>query len=147
MAVFAENRKARFDYEIIDTVETGIELFGFEVKSVRQGGARLAGSYVKVLGGELFLVGSNVSPYQSGNTPADYDAERMRKLLVTKKEMAEFERKHKSDRLTLVPLKLYSVGRRIKCEIGLVRGKKKYDKRESIKKRDTEREIRRTLKS
>lgn len=147
MAVFAENRKARFDYEIIDTVETGIELFGFEVKSVRKGGARLAGSYVKVLGGELFLVGSNVSPYQSGNTPADYDAERMRKLLVTKKEMAEFERKHKSDRLTLVPLKLYSVGRRIKCEIGLVRGKKKYDKRESIKKRDTEREIRRTLKN
>jgi SsrA-binding protein len=147
MAVFAENRKAYFDYEIIDTVETGIELFGFEVKSVRQGGARLAGSYVKVMSGELFLVGSNINPYQVGNTPKDYDPERMRKLLVTKKEMEEFERKNKSDRLTLVPLKLYSVGRRIKCKIGLVRGKKKYDKRESIKKRDTEREIRRTLKN
>lgn len=147
MATFVENRKARFDYEIIDTVEAGIELLGFEVKSVRQGGARLAGSYVKVLGGELFLVGSNINPYQQGNTPSDYDPERMRRLLVTKKEMAEFERKHKSDRLTLVPLKLYNVGRRIKCEIGLVRGKKKYDKRESIKKRDTEREIRRTLKN
>jgi SsrA-binding protein len=147
MATFVENRKARFDYEIIDTVETGIELLGLEVKSLRKGGGRLAGAYVKVIGSELFLVGASISPYQSGNTPKDYDPERMRKLLVTKKEMAEFERKHKSDRLTLVPLKLYNVGRLIKCEIGLVRGKKKYDKRESIKKRDTEREIRRTLKN
>jgi len=147
MATFAENRKARFDYEIIDTVETGIELLGYEVKSVRKGGARIVGSYVRIMGGELFLVGANINPYQASNTPKDYNPERMRRLLVTKKEMEEFERKHKSDRLTLVPIKLYNVGRRIKCEIGLVRGKKKYDKRESIKKRDTEREIRRTLKN
>lgn len=146
MTNFAENKKAQFDYEIIDTFQSGIELLGFEVKSIRQGGVRLVGSYVKVIAGELFLVGANIIPYQAGNTPKDYDPERMRKLLVTKKEIIEFEKRHKSDRLTLVPLKLYNVGRRIKCEIGLVRGKKKYDKRETIKKRDSEREIRRTLK-
>ncbi len=146
MATFTENRKARFDYEIIDTVECGIELFGFEVKSVKNGGANLAGSYVKVIGRELFLLGATINPYQQNNTPKDYEPTRLRKLLVTKKEMDEFEKRHKSDRLTLVPLKLYSVGRRVKCEIALVRGKKKYDKRESIKKRDTEREIRRSLK-
>lgn len=147
MKVFAENKKARFDYEIIDTIEAGMELLGFEVKSIRQGGARIAGSYAQIIGNEIFLVGANINPYQTKNTPKEYDAERTRRLLVNKKELEDFKRKQKSDRLTLVPIKLYSTGRRIKCELGLVRGKKKHDKRESIKKRDTEREIRRTFKN
>lgn len=146
MAHYAENRKARFDYEIIEKFEAGIELLGSEVKSVRGGQMSLEGAFVIVRGGEAFLINANIPPYQPKNAGADYDPLRNRKLLLTKKEIAELAGSGKNKSLTIVPISLYNKGRKIKVEIALVKGKKKFDKRESIKKRDTERDIRRTLK-
>ncbi len=146
MANYAENRKARFDYEILEKFEAGIELLGTEVKSVRNGRMSLEGAFVIVRGGETFLINANIPPYQPGNTPSDYDPLRNRKLLLTKKENTELAGNDKNKSLTIVPISVYNKGRKIKIEIALVKGKKKHDKRESIKKRDTNREIRRTLK-
>ncbi len=146
MAHYAENRKARFDYEIIEKFEAGIELLGSEVKSVRGGQMSLEGAFVIVRGGEAFLINANIPPYQPKNAGADYDPLRNRKLLLTKKEIAELAGSGKNKSLTIVPISVYNKGRKIKVEIALVKGKKKFDKRESIKKRDTERDIRRTLK-
>ena len=146
MANYAENRKARFDYEILEKYEAGIELLGTEVKSIRSGKMSLEGAFVIVRGGEAFLINANIPPYQPKNTPKDYDPLRNRKLLLTKKEIDELVGSEKNKSLTIVPISVYTKGRKIKIEIALVKGKKKYDKRESIKKRETEREIRRTLK-
>jgi SsrA-binding protein len=146
MAHYAENRKARFDYEIQEKFEAGIELLGSEVKSVRGGQMSLEGAFVIIRGGEAFLINANIPPYQPKNAGADYDPLRNRKLLLTKKEIAELAGSGKNKSLTIVPISVYNKGRKIKVEIALVKGKKKYDKRESIKKRDTERDIRRTLK-
>ncbi len=146
MSVLIDNRKAHFNYEIIEKYEAGIELFGFEVKSIKNGRAILAGSFAIVRGGEVFLVGMQIPPYQAGNTPTDYDAQRTRRLLLRKKQIIELENEDKKKGLTLVPLSLYSKGQRIKVELGVVRGKKNYDKRETIKKRDVDREIRREYK-
>jgi SsrA-binding protein len=146
MAHYAENRKARFDYEILEKYETGIELLGTEVKSVRSGRMSLEGAFVIVRGGEAYLINSNIPPYQAKNAPKDYDPLRNRRLLLTKKEISELAKSEKTN-LTIVPISVYNKGRKIKLEIALVKGKKKRDKRESIKKRDTDREIRRTLKN
>ncbi len=146
MANYAENRKARFDYEILEKYEAGIELLGTEVKSIRSGKMSLEGAFVIVRGGEAFLINANIPPYQPKNTPKDYDPLRNRKLLLTKKEIDELVGSEKNKSLTIVPISVYTKGRKIKIEIALVKGKKKHDKRESIKKRETEREIRRTLK-
>ncbi|MES2023789.1 MAG: SsrA-binding protein SmpB [Patescibacteria group bacterium] len=145
MANYAENRKARFDYEILEKFECGIELLGQEVKSIRGGQMSLEGAFVIVRGGEAFLINSNVPPYQVKNAPKDYDPLRNRKLLLTKKEIKELSDNEKTN-LTIVPLSVYNKNRKIKLEIALVKGKKKYDKRESIKKRDTDREVRREMK-
>jgi SsrA-binding protein len=146
MASYAENRKARFDYEILEKYECGIELLGTEVKSVRGGRMSLEGAFVIVRGGEAFLINSNIPPYQAKNAPADYDPLKNRKLLLTKKEILELEASGKNKSLTIVPISVYNKGRKIKVEIALAKGKKKFDKRESIKKRETDIEIRREYK-
>ncbi len=147
MAHYAENRKARFDYEILEKYEAGIELLGTEVKSVRGGQMSLEGAFVVVRGGEAFLINANIPPYQIKNAPKDYDPLHNRRLLLTKKEISELAGSEKNKSLTIVPISVYNKNRKIKVEIALVKGKKKFDKRETIKKRDTDREIRRTLKN
>ena len=145
MANYAENRKARFDYEILEKYEAGIELLGTEVKSVRGGRMSLDGSFVIIRGGEAFLINANIPPYQIKNAPKDYDPLRNRKLLLTTKELTELVKNEKTN-LTIVPISVYNKGRKIKVNIALVKGKKKTDKRESIKKRETDIEIRREFK-
>ena len=145
MSHYAENRKARFDYEILEKYETGIELLGTEVKSVRGGRMSLEGAFIIVRGGEVYLINANIPPYQLKNAPKDYDPLRNRKILLTKKEIAELAQNDKKS-LTIVPLKVYNKGKKIKLEIALVKGKKKHDKRETIKKRETDRELRREYK-
>ena len=146
MANYAENRKARFNYEILEKYETGIELLGTEVKSVRDGQMSLEGAFVIVRGGEVYLINANIPPYQPKNAPKDYDQLRNRRLLLTKKEIAELAGNEKNKSLTIVPISVYNKNRKIKVEIALVKGKKKFDKRETLKKRDTDREIRRQIK-
>ena len=143
----AQNKKAFFNYEILEKLEAGIELQGFEVKSVKNGGAILDGSHVSVRGKEAFVLGLQISPYQPKNTPQDYDPIRARKLLLTKKEIDKLEKIESQKGLTIVPLSVYNKGRKLKIELGIARGKKKFDKRQSIKKRDTDREIKRSLKN
>lgn len=146
MVNYAENRKARFNYEIVEKYETGIEFLGTEVKSVRGGQMSLDGAFVIVRGGEVFLINASIPPYQIKNAPKDYDPLRNRKLLLTKKEINELAGNEKNKSLTIVPISVYNKGRKIKIEIALVKGKKKYDKRETIKKRETDREVRREYK-
>lgn len=141
-----ENKKARFEYELIKTYEAGAELLGHEVKAVRGGMGSLEGARVSVRGGETFLVGATIAPYQSGNTPASYDPERTRRLLLSAREIQELSGAESQRGLTIIPLKWYNRGPRLKIEIAVARRKKKYDKRETLKRRDTEREIARTLK-
>lgn len=145
MANYAENRKVKFDYEILEKYESGIELLGTEVKSVRGGRMSLDGAFIIVRGGEAYLINSNIPPYQPENTKEDYNPLRNRKLLLTKKEIAELVQNEKTN-LTIVPISVYNKNRKIKLEIALVKGKKKHDKRETIKKRETDREIRRQIK-
>ena len=146
MSHYAENRKARFNYEILEKYEAGIELLGVEVKSVRGGQMSLEGAFVIVRGGEAYLINANIPPYQVKNTPKDYDSLRNRRILLTKKEIIELAGSEKNKSLTIVPISVYNKGRKIKVEIALVKGKKKFDKRETLKKRDTDREIRREMK-
>ena len=146
MAHYAENRKARFDYEILEKYEAGIELLGVEVKSVRNGRMSLEGAFVIVRGGECFLINAQIPPYQPNNSPKDYDPLRNKKLLLTKKEIRELADSGNNKSLTIIPLSVYNKGRKIKVSIALAKGKKKFDKRESIKKRETDREVRRESK-
>src|SRR3989338_10523905 len=146
MPHYAENRKARFNYEILEKYEAGIEFLGTEVKSVRGGQMSLEGAFVIVRGSEAYLINSNIPQYQVKNTPKDYDPLRNRKLLLTKKEIFELAGSEKNKSLTIVPISVYNKNRKIKIEIALVKGKKKYDKRETLKKRDTLRKIRREYK-
>ncbi|HEY4511998.1 MAG TPA: SsrA-binding protein SmpB [Candidatus Paceibacterota bacterium] len=146
MSALITNKKAGFNYEILETFSAGIELFGFEVKSVRAGQGELAAAHVTVRGGEAFLIGATIPPYQPKNSPKDYDPERNRKLLLTKKELDTMTTLENGKGLTIVPLSMYNKGRTIKIDIAIVRGKKKFDKRETIKRRDTEREILREMK-
>jgi len=145
MAV-VENKKARFDYQILERFEAGIVLSGHEAKAVHVGKASIVGSYVKIYNKEAWLVGAQISPYQEKNVPPGYDQNRARKLLLHKKEIAVLVGKVQEKSLTLVPLKLYNKGRRVKIEIALAKSKKAPDKREAIKKRDLEREVGRRLK-
>lgn len=147
MSTYIQNRKAHFNFEILETFEAGLVLHGFEAKSIRAGKGKLEGAHVIIRGQEAFLVGSSVTAYQPANTPKDYDAERVRKLLLSKKQIAHIEQQTETAGLTCIPLKLYNNGRNIKIEIALARGKKKHDKRETLKSRDSKREIDRTLKS
>lgn len=146
MAHYAENRKARFNYEFLEKYETGIELLGTEVKSVRAGQMSLEGAFVIIRGGEAFIINANIPPYQPSNTPKDYDPLRNRKLLLTKKEIEELGGSEKNKSLTIVPISVYNKNRKIKVEIALAKGKRKIDKRQTIQKRETDREIRREVK-
>lgn len=146
MSSLAGNKRARFDFDILETFEAGLALLGTEVKSIRAGRAKLEGSYVVVRGGEAFLVGASISAFQPINTKKGYDPERSRKLLLSQKELKLIHRQTEQSHLTAVPLSLYNKGGKIKLELALARGKKQADKRESIKSRDVKREIDRTLK-
>ena len=146
MPTFVENRQARFRYEILETLEAGLELVGHEVKAVKAGRANLAGSYVIVRGGEAFLSGTTISPYQPANLPEGYEPTRLRRLLLTKTEIVKLADVESKKGLTIIPLRMYTKGRSIKLAIGIARGRKGHDKREHIKRRETDREIRRTLK-
>ena len=136
---YASNPKAGFDYEILETIEAGIVLEGHEVKSIKTGKASIKGSYVKILNGEPFLVGATISPYQQANAPGKYDPQRSRKLLLSKKEIADLTNSSQSKGTTLIPLKFYPKKGKIKLLVGIAKGKKKYDKRETIKKKDVAR--------
>jgi SsrA-binding protein len=143
MKIYSENKKAGFDYEILERFEAGIVLFGQEVKSIRTGHINLSGTYVALNGEEIFLVGVRIPPYQPNNAGGGYKEERPRKLLLTKKEINELIGKTKQKGFSLIPLKVYDNNGRIKLEFGLARGKKQYNKKESIKKREVNREIHR----
>ncbi len=143
MPSLVENRKAHFNYEILDTYEAGIELLGFEVKALKAGMGSLDGSHVTIRGNEAFVIGLNIAPYQPKNTPDGYEPMRNRRLLLNKKELKELNDIESKKGLTIVPLSVYNNGNRIKLSVATVRGKKKFDKREAIKKRESDREIRR----
>ena len=142
---YADNRKARFEYEILDTYDAGMELVGSEVKSIKAKKVRIEGSHVIVLHGECFILGMHVDSYSVGD--AGLDVMRTRKLLLSKKEIGEIEDKLSTKGLTAVPLSLYSRNRLIKIKIAIARGKKLHDKREVLKKRDIDRSIRREYSS
>jgi len=147
MKILVKNQKVFFNYEIQDKYNAGIELFGFEVKSVKQGKGNMEGSYIVIRGGEAFLIGLDIPPFQQNNTPEGYDPKRNRRLLLSKKELTILAEKENESGLTIVPILLYNNGRRIKLELGTAKGKKKFDKRQTIKKRESDKEISRTLKS
>ena len=146
--LYASNRKAKFDYDILEAFEAGLILEGHEVKSIRGGHITLAGSVVTFRGDTPFLTNCRISPYPyaKGTMPADYNPERSRQILLNRQEIDYLRGKAQTNGLTIVPLSVYTKGRHIKLEIALARGKKKYDKRESIKKREVEREMRRKMK-
>ena len=140
------NKKARFDYEIIDEIEAGIVLKGTEIKSIRCGNANLKDSYAIIKNNEVFLLGMHISPYKEGNI-FNHDELRTRKLLLHKKEILKINNKLVLDGYTLVPIKLYFVKNKAKILLGIARGKKNYDKREAIKKRDIDRELKKQYKN
>jgi len=141
----AQNRKAWHDYFIEETYEAGIALVGTEVKSIRAGNINLKDSYADIKNGEIFLFNVHVSPYEKGNI-FNKDPLRTRKLLMHKREIVRLTAYIRQKGYTLVPLKVYLVRNRIKVELGVARGKKLYDKRESILKRDAERDVERAFK-
>ncbi len=144
---FIQNKKAGFNYEILEKYNAGISLLGHEVKSIKMGQGSIEAAYVSIRGKEAFLINAFIPPYQPNNTPKEYDPYRNRKLLFTKKEIAELSGIENQKGLTIVALSIYNKGRKIKVGIAVVRGKKKFDKRESIKKRDSDRNIRREFKT
>lgn len=142
-----EHKKARLNYEILEEYEAGLELVGPEVKSLRAKDGKLEGAHVIVRGGEAYLVGAHIPPYQPSNAPKDYDPDRTRKLLLTQKEIAALGEYEGQKGLTIVPLKVYNKGKHLKLTIGVARGRKNYDKRAVLKERDTKREMQRSLKN
>ena len=142
--IFAENRKARHDYTVLDTIECGIVLTGTEVKSIRHGEVSLSGAYAAVLKGELWLVGADISAYKFGNR-FNHEPKAMRKLLVHNKEVQDLKMKTEAKGLTLVPLKLYLKHGRIKVALGVCRGKALHDKRDSLKAKSLKRDMERGL--
>lgn len=144
--VVATNRKARHDYEIIDTLEAGIVLTGTEVKSLRDGKVNLKDSYALIEKGEIFLIGVHISPYSHGTTKP-HDPERTRKLLLHKQEIMKMKRSTEQKGLTIIPLKIYFKRGNAKVLMGMARGKAKYDKRRDIANRDAKREIARAAKN
>jgi len=141
-----DNKRVRFDFELLKEFEAGIELLGIEVKSIRAKRGSLAGARVLVRGGEAYLVGATIQPYQTENTSDAYDPERVRRLLISKKELAELAGADVAKGLTIVPISLYNKGRVLKLSFALARGKKKKDKRETIKERETKISIEREMK-
>lgn len=144
--VLARNRKARHEYFIEDTMEAGIELKGTEVKSIRGGHANLQDAYADVVQGEVYLVNMHVSPYEQGNIQ-NVDPLRKRKLLLHKSEIRRLEKVKTLQGYTLIPLKLYLVRGRVKVQLATARGKKLYDKRQAMAKKDSQRRIEQALKN
>ncbi len=142
----SENRKARHEYFIIESMETGIELVGTEVKSIRLGQVNLKDSWCSIDNGELFIKGMHISPYEKGNI-FNRDPVRVRKLLMHRKEINRLFGKVKQDGLTLIPLSVYLKGSKVKIQLGLCKGKKLYDKREDAAKKDAKRQIERAVKN
>lgn len=141
-----DNKKAFFDYEILEKLEAGINLYGAEVKAIRLGHADLSGSFVKIIGSEAYLVNAKIFPYKYA-APEGYDERRTRKLLLHKKEIIALKSRIEGSNLALVPLSLYTTKGFIKVGVGLGRGKKEFDKRQKIKKRDIQRSIEQELQS
>lgn len=148
MPVLAENKRAFYDYEILEKYGAGIQLAGFETKSARLGRMNLAGAYALIRNDEAWLLNADIPPYQVANTPPEYDPRRTRKLLLKKSEIKELIGKLSQKGLTLLPLKAYTKGRRnlVKIELGLARGRKTRDRREYLRKKEALKEIGRTLK-
>ncbi len=140
--VFAENRKARHDYTVLETIECGIVLTGTEVKSVRHGEVSLSGSYGAVLKGELWLVGADIAAYKFGNR-FNHEPKSMRKLLVHAKEVRDLQLKTEAKGLTLIPLKVFLKNGRVKVDLGVCRGKQLHDKRDALKKKALRRDLER----
>ncbi len=147
MNILAENRKALFNYKELERFQAGIVLTGQEVKSIRSGRLGLAGSFVTLKGEEVFWIGAHIPPYQPKNLQEGYSPERTRKLLLTKPEIKHLIGQARQKGLTMIPTKVYTGGNKIKLEFVLAKGRSKIDKREKIKKREVEREIRRTFKN
>ena len=143
--LIASNKKALHDYFVLQKLEAGIELTGTEVKSLRDGKANLKDSYVAIERGEAYLIGTHISPYSHGNI-ANHDPERKRRLLLHKREIEKLHEQIQEKGLTVVPLRLYFKSGRVKTEIAVVRGKKLYDKRETEKRREQEREAAAAMK-
>ena len=144
--IIADNRKARHDYFVIETYEAGIELFGTEVKSLRAGNVNLKDSYCDIDGGELFALGVHISPYAQGNI-FNKEPLRPKKLLMHKREIMKLTGLVSREGYTLIPLSLYFKGSRVKMAVGLCKGKKLYDKRETAAKRDADRTIEKAMKN
>ena len=143
--LITQNRKARHDYFVLETYEAGIELLGTEVKSLRAGSVYLKDSWCSIKDGELFLMGAHISPYEKGNI-FNRDPLRVRRLLMHKREIMKLFGTVKQDGCSLIPLSLYFKGSKVKVEVGLCKGKKLYDKRADMAKRDANREMDRALK-
>lgn len=134
------NKKARFDYEILESFEVGIVLLGMEVKSVKSGRVNISDAFVKVIGDELWLVNADITKYQY-TSDDHYDSKRTRKLLIKRNQLDKLESKMKQGNLTLIPLSIYTVRGYVKVEIGLARGKKYHEKRKAEKERDMDRDL------
>jgi SsrA-binding protein len=141
-----ENKKVRFNFELLETFEAGIELFGYEVKSLRNNQGKLEGAHVIVRGGEAYLVGASIPAFQPANAPKSYDPSRTRRLLLSKKELNLLLGAESKKGLTIVPISVYNAHGLLKLSLAIARGKKDVDKRETIKERDTKREIDREMK-
>jgi SsrA-binding protein len=141
-----ENKRVGFDYQILETIEAGLELFGYEVRSLRAGLGSLKGSRVVARGGEAYLVGATIPAWQPANAPKTYDAERSRRLLLNSKEIDHIRGAESEKGLTVVPLSVYNKGRNLKLSIAIARGKKHGDKRQTIQKREEDIRMRRSLK-
>ncbi|HTM67970.1 MAG TPA: SsrA-binding protein SmpB [Candidatus Binatia bacterium] len=146
MPTLAENKKAKFEYQVLDTVEAGLMLTGPEVKSVRNGRMSLLGAYVSIARGAVWLIGAHIQRYPNAGPQLEYDPERTRRLLLHKREIMKLAGKLEQKGLTLVPISVYTKGSKIKISVGLARGKKNYEKRETLRKRDLDRDVRRSLK-
>ncbi len=140
------NKKATLNYEVLDKYEGGLELFGHEVKSIRAGKIKFDGSYVVILGDEVYLKNAEISPYQVNNIPKDFDGQRVIKILIRKREILKLKHKIEKEGLTLIPLSIFNKGTKLKLDFALARGKKKHDKRQDIKKREDTIEILRVIK-
>lgn len=139
-------KKAGLKYSVVESLSAGVELTGAEVKTLRSKQGSLDGSRVIIRGGEAFIVGLSIPPYQPNNTPESYDPERPRRLLLKKAEIAHLADEEEKKGLTIVPLEMYNAGRYVKARIAVVRGKGKSDKREDLKRKDAKREMDRALK-
>ncbi len=140
------NKNAKREYSISDTLVAGVVLTGAEVKTLREGRGSLRDAYARFLNGELYLVGADIPQY-SHYSGKEYDAKRSRKLLLNSREILKLQQQLEGKNLTLVPLKLFFQGRWVKCELGVGRGKREYEKREDLKKRDVEREIAKAMRT